>query len=673
MSGRPNSMLRLDPKLRVICDGDDEVNSARAEVSGVVQTSKSLMNKYCALRKQIPQATVTEALVASDDLAEADDEVVRVSVFIETIDDGPHDLGLKKITASSGRLMTAEVSRDQLEVVAGQSGVAYVSPGAALSMPRPIKVHRHAEKPQPRLGNQELGTSGDGDVLIGLIDVGGFDFAHPDFIRDNATRFVRIWDQGAEGTAPKQLGYDYGNELTAERMNKALDFGRRRHVGATDLLPQSSQQPGAHGTHVASIAAGNAGVCPRAKIAGVLLALSEDERDRRRSLYDSTRLAHAVDYLFKLGRELNDIPVVINISLGTNGDAHDGSSPVSRWIDAALTLPGRCVCVAAGNAGKEAPQFEGDLGDLSGRIHTSGRIAATGLESDIEWQVVGNGVSDGSENELEIWYEPQDRFDVLVRPPSGGWIGPVGPATYIRNRELPSGTFLSVFNERYHPSNGANRIAVFLSPRLKQPFVGVEAGTWTIRLRGRDVRDGRFHGWIERDDPRPLGRIGDRTVWRFPSYFSRRSNVDNVSVNSLACGHRIVSVANYDERAEQVNRSSSQGPTRDGRFKPEIAAPGTDIVAARGFSFAKRQWMALTGTSMASPYVAGVTGLMLALERRLTASQIVGIMRRTAQPLPGTDYLWQDGAGFGSIRAERCLEEAATAFEQKDLDEEEAP
>ena len=36
-------------------------------------------------------------------------------------------------------------------------------------------------------------------------------------------------------------------------------------------------------------------------------------------------------------------------------------------------------------------------------------------------------------------------------------------------------------------------------------------------------------------------------------------------------------------RASASTVSSSQGPTRDDRMKPDIAAPGTDIVAANGF------------------------------------------------------------------------------------------
>ena len=35
--------------------------------------------------------------------------------------------------------------------------------------------------------------------------------------------------------------------------------------------------------------------------------------------------------------------------------------------------------------------------------------------------------------------------------------------------------------------------------------------------------------------------------------------------------------------ATAINISSSQGPTRDGRFKPDAAAVGTDVLAANGF------------------------------------------------------------------------------------------
>jgi subtilisin family serine protease len=126
-------------------------------------------------------------------------------------------------------------------------------------------------------------------------------------------------------------------------------------------------------------------------------------------------------------------------------------------------------------------------------------------------------------------------------------------------------------------------------------------------------------------------------------------------------------VANLDAVRNQISISSSQGPTRDGREKPDIAAPGTNIVAANGFAGDPDAWLALSGTSMASPLVAGVVGLMLAMEPRLTAAQIESIIRRTAKPLPGASFTWSNAAGFGVIDPEACLAETARLNVRKDL------
>jgi subtilisin family serine protease len=334
-----------------------------------------------------------------------------------------------------------------------------------------------------------------------------------------------------------------------------------------------------------------------------------------------------------------------------------------------MSAPGRCISVAAGNAGQEKAEFDGDMGYVMGRIHTSGQIPARELVKDIGWIVVGNGLMDISENELEIWHSPQDRFSVSLRPPgSDEWIGPVEPQQFIENKQLRDGSFVSIYNELYHPANGANYISIYLSPFLtEQGVVGIPAGRWTVRLRGLEVRDGSYHGWIERDDPRRMGRVGQKEAWRFPSFFAEDSNVDDSSVSSLACGHRVLSVANLNEPLERINITSSQGPTRDNRNKPDTAAPGTDIVAAKGFAGPDDLWVSMTGTSMASPYVCGVAGLMMAAQSKLTAAQIEGIIVRTAQPLPGGGFKWQNNAGFGRISPEACVREAAAINQRKDL------
>ncbi|MDQ4099547.1 MAG: S8 family serine peptidase [Chloroflexota bacterium] len=668
---------KLQPKLRMVRNASTTVNAIRAEQSAALQvTNGQVVSALKPMRGAgaTPMERHELGPVTMEEAAPTTPDVV-VDVFVELTssrEETPSSLKEFSTRRRTG-VVTAQVPLAKLNDLMASGQVAHVALGEPLTPPRPDQPPRAASKPTPRI--RRFGTMGQHrggvGVLIGLIDVGGFDFAHPDFLdAQGKTRFYRIWDQGGD-VRPPPAGFTYGAEFTDAHLNRALAVAADPtgpRLPATQLEPQSQMSEGAHATHVASIAAGKYGLCPNATIAGVLVSLPTEDQDRRRSFYDSTRLAHAIDYLLSIGRELGEaqgmesVPVSINISLGTNGHAHDSTSAISRWIDTAVGIPGRCVCVAAGNAGQEVAEFEGDIGFAMGRIHTSGQIAARGLIQDIDWVVVGNGLLDLSENELEIWYGSQDRFAVNVQPPGEEWTGWVEPGEFIENRRLADGSMVSIYNELHHPINGANSIAIYLSPFLDpKGIIGVRAGTWTVRLRGKEVRDGHYHGWIERDDPRPLGRVGLREAWSFPSYFAEGSYVDNSSVGSLACGRWVVTVANLDEANEAISRSSSQGPTRDGRFKPDVAAPGTNVVAAKGFAAKGDEWVAMSGTSMASPYVAGVAGLMLAINPSLTAAQIGGIIQGTAQPLPGKGYAWMNDAGFGVIDPEACLHEAALA------------
>ena len=675
---------KFQPKLRMFANCDSTVNTLRAEQSSCIATQDAA--EHVPLTRGNDAVPLTRSKIGKTQkgsLKRIPSDILA-SVFIETLDASVRKKSdfSEHVRGRKGNLATARVPLSQLKKIAADENVLHVELGEPLATPNPEVSKDQVGAPVPavsKFGDLSSVHHDGAGVLIGIIDVQGFDFSHPDFLdADGKTRFISIWDQGASpgSSRPSPRGsrqFDYGAEFLQKHLNAAIKNAPRLGLPAYELERQTQIVTGSHGTHVASIAAGNRGVCPKAMIAGVLVSLPKEDLDARSSFYDSTRIVDAVDYLVKLAGELSDktgktVPLSINVSLGTNGHAHDGSSAASRWIDSAMSVPGRCITVAAGNAGQEVAQFDGDSGYVMGRIHTSGRIPARGLVKDIEWIVVGNGRMDLSENELEIWYSPQDRFSVSLRPPGEtDWIGPVEPQEYVENRQLRDGTFISIYNELYHPANGANYISLYLAPFLSDAgTVGVAAGRWTVRLHGHEVRDGHYHGWIERDDPHPLGRVGDKEAWRFPSFFSTESNVDDSSVSSLACGNRVISVANLDEAFERLNITSSQGPTRDNRNKPDTAAPGTRIVAAKGFAGADDLWVAMSGTSMASPFVAGVAGLMLATQPKLTAAQIEGIIIRTARPLPGGSFTWHNGAGFGRIDPAACIREAAAINERKD-------
>ena len=670
--------LKIQPKLRMIADGSKDVNVIRAEQSSVVAVEKFKdVDKIPFLRGDEPvfALAMPSTPLKLKELAKD----ICVNVFVETnAEGGSLPLSLRG-QAKRGNIVAATISLDELPVIARHPNVLNIELGDPISVPTPEITTQKINQPDParwRFGSKGKHHDGAG-ILIGVIDVQGFDFAHPDFLIENKTRFTRIWDQGGNARPSPNVRdpehydkrFNFGAEFLGDHLNQAIEKSAQLKVPAQEIERQSQMATSSHGTHVASIAAGNHGVCRQAKIAAVLISLPETDSERRMSFCDSTRIALAVDYLLLVAEELN-LPVSINISLGTNGHAHDGTAAINRWIDSALSTPGRCVCIAAGNAGQEVATFPGDIGFVMGRIHTSGKVPGRYLHRDIEWSVVGNGIADVSENELEIWYEAQDRFSVSVRPPGDetDWIGPVAPREYLENFQLPDGSFISIYNELFHPSNGTNYIAVYLSPYFGTDAVtGISAGIWTVRLSGLDVRDGHYHGWIERDDPRRLGPIGLKEAWRFPSYFTEISNVDNSSVSSLACGQRVIAVANLNEVEERVHITSSQGPTRDDRKKPDVAAPGTDIIAANGFASPDQPWVMMTGTSMASPFVTGIIGLMLSTSPGLTAAQIEGILHRTSRPIPGNSFIWVDDAGFGMIDPAECLAEAEVINIRKEV------
>ncbi|MBR0757103.1 S8 family serine peptidase [Bradyrhizobium jicamae] len=677
---------KIHPKLRMVGNANFEVNQIRAELSSTLCLPASVpTSSQCRGEGAVPIAPNSSAPIVAVTRNWEPDKRTLVNVFVDLRN--PSVPAIPGEKHRKGSIALAEIAVADVQKIAARKGVAMVSPSESLKFSEPVQSGDVAENNAQKAPALPKGAR-QGPVLVGIVDVQGFDFAHEDFLAPlqaggKATRFVRIWDQGGRSRKPPQyLGkggkprFDYGSEIRADHMNKALADSAATKLPAVDLEPQSQTIPGSHGTHVASIAAGNSGVCPYAFIAGVLIALPASDLDRRKSFYDSSRLVDAIEYLIDVAEELgktenngSPLPISINVSLGTNGDAHDGSSPLCRWIENSLSISGRCVTVAGGNAGQSAPLTAGDLGFVMGRIHTAGKIASRGLETRLEWTVIGNGRSDISENELEIWYSGQDRFRVWLQPPdSSEWIGPVDERQYIENRQLPDSTFVSIYNEIYHPVNGCNQIAIYLSPYLKRgQVIGVASGIWTVRLEGTDIRDGRFHGWIERDDPAPVGKIGTREAWRFPSFFSERTNVPVSQISSLACSPRVISVANLDLRKSRIHATSSQGPTRDGRLKPDIAAAGTDIVAAKGFSGASNEWIALTGTSMASPYVAGIAATMLSLSPQLNAAQIGSIIQRTARPLPGKTFDWANDAGFGVIDPQACLDETLKASRRQDI------
>lgn len=118
----------------------------------------------------------------------------------------------------------------------------------------------------------------------------------------------------------------------------------------------------------------------------------------------------------------------------------------------------------------------------------------------------------------------------------------------------------------------------------------------------------------------------------------------------------------------QLSPFSSHGPTRYGALKPDVAAPGQYVTAALASdsrfasdpAYTPRHspsgpYITIQGTSMATPFVAGLVALLLEREPNLNPEEIQQRLRVTARRDADTGRVWSPGFGFGKLDAEALL------------------
>ena len=462
-------------------------------------------------------------------------------------------------------------------------------------------------------------------VIVGVVDF-GCDVAHQNLRKPTGkTRVLKLWDQNTNASG--EGSFAYGQMYTAARINAALT--QSDPYVALGYGPDPAGP--AHGTHVTDIAAGNgrgtgaAGVAPAADVLFVEVASSDVPWSGTdvigKNFGDSVQLLEALAWIFETAGAK---PCVINVSLGTNGGPHDGSTLVEQGIDRLVTqAPNRAVVIAASNS-------------FADGIHTAGTVSGSGPH-DVVWSVAPG---DRTQNEFELWYAGAKRLSVEVIAPDGRSVGTLAPGT--------SGTVsnqgqvvLFAANRLGDPNNGDNMIGIFLSP-------SAPAGSWKLRLSSTDNTAVAFHAWIERDDS------GQSTFAGTPD--------NSHTIGSISCGQHSIVVGSYDAHVptKYLSWFSSAGPTRDGREKPEISAPGHNVVAARSRS--GNGTTRMSGTSMAAPTVTGAIALMLAeakaRKRSLTIDQIRAAVIAEARKAPPAGPGWDPRYGNGRISAAGLVKQA---------------
>jgi subtilisin family serine protease len=469
------------------------------------------------------------------------------------------------------------------------------------------------------------GQQGKG-VVVGIIDY-GCDFVHSNFRNpDGSTRILTLWDQTASPGSSSYLGY--GQVHTQTEINAALS--------SVDPYRSLGYDPGrgSHGTHVMDIACGNSGgtrvpgVAPNADIIFVQISASDIAWEGIEvvgsNFGGSVQLLEAIQFIFE---QAGDRPCVINISLGTNGGPHDGTNLVEQGIDAVVTAqPNRAVVIAASNSYDDG-------------IHASGKITQ-GNFVDLVWQI---GQFDFTHNEMEIWYSKDDQLQLELIDRDNRSIGTVdlGASAEIYNQA--NQLLFFVAHRQGDPNNGDNTIGIFMNTEAMSSSLPTEL---KIRLHSVSSSNGQFHAWIERDDP---GQS---------SFAPPHDN--SHTLGSISCGRQTIVVGSYDAHTpgQPLSWFSSAGPTRDGRQKPEISAPGHNVWAAN--SSTRIGITRMSGTSMAAPSVTGVVALVLAearsLNKELTIEQIRNILAKTTRLNP-PNTAWDDRYGMGRVDASASVQQ----------------
>jgi serine protease AprX len=122
-----------------------------------------------------------------------------------------------------------------------------------------------------------------------------------------------------------------------------------------------------------------------------------------------------------------------------------------------------------------------------------------------------------------------------------------------------------------------------------------------------------------------------------------------------AASTKDVKLASFSARGRisgNWDRSAAQ-KTNSGLYRPGIAAPGENIEAARssmgalvadGVDPDNPFYTTLSGTSMATPHIAGAVALMLEARPRLHTQNVIDILENTTTNMPSYE-LWETGIG----------------------------
>lgn len=505
------------------------------------------------------------------------------------------------------------------------------------------------------------------NVVIGIID-SGIDYRHPVFFKQSTpeieTRILRIWDPGLVPTSEENgpddsllkssftYGVEYSKGMIDDYLNKKSGAVAIRHRDCNG-----------HGTHVASIAAGDGraevpsqsnseykyvGVAPKADLIIVkIFSLEHDPKKPDNNVVGfNDRFQDAVNYINEVVKQdYGDRPVVINYSGGSSLGPHDGLTPEEKWLTE--YYEGKSKKVFVTSAGNAAGSSQHALLNLTANNPVEIPFNLYERRGGNRRDFKKCRYEDNTRTLfIECWY-PEMSSGLLEAQFKLPIESNFRPASALKlNEDDVSGSF------------DGSKSFVFAHDSvdsIRPPSTNITRNVvrLTIKPQGNIHLSGEYILKLKATDAVPVH------IWCFQAYGHgfKMGDVlpsevvsgahDKTLISAPAGAGNIIAVAAYDDSNGNITSFSSRGPLADytssGPYldKPDLGAPGKSIRAAKSGYTAplspccapafQADYTRKSGTSMSSPHVAGMAALLFEKDSNLSVAEIIGFIKSEAR------------------------------------------
>lgn len=512
-----------------------------------------------------------------------------------------------------------------------------------------------------------LSATGKG-VIVGIMDV-GFDLTHPNWYSTDTQeyRIKQVWDM-----------LDYSGEGEPVVGADTIYVGRQ-YIGTEAILSKRHSADGLtqyHGTHTLGTATGSGGegngafcqyvgMAPDAEICVVSNyvinnkdIVSEEEKYKYTMATDLLGFKYIFDYAESVGK-----PCVINFSEGEYVDLHDGK--LYHEIMNKMVGSGRIICASVGNDGIWGTYIHKAKGESrkGAFLFSSSNDAAYIMRSTkpVKLQLSFYQNDESRKGKVERVKWEYDMTELSAFPDSV-----MQDTLYVGDKRFPIS--LCVYPECYDKTLYASE---FMISDIDNVSFGKNTDiSFTVFGDDNDIEVFCAGGGFKSSDiDNNLCDFESSHSIMFPGCAERVIGVGATAhITEVPLHYGGVTGDNYGTDGVRAT-FSSVGPTFDNRIKPDVVAPGVNIVSSinsykndfhleekygsRVFEYEGRKhyWALARGTSMSCPIVSGVIALWLEICPTLTPEQIKDVFAHTCTHYDESLYYPNNYYGWGEIDA----------------------